>query len=933
MVGRESKMALKLIKIRWVILFFVLCWYTPMMGQTVSTQIMVDQVGYRPKAIKIAVFANPQTGQNSYRTGYHPGSYFLVKRTSDDSTVFSNSVVIWNSGNTHADSGDKAWRGNFTAYEVPGRYYIQDGNGRRSFPFSIKEDVYNDLLKQATRMFYYQRCTNVTATHGGADWNHATCHVSDQTAQARSNGTVLSSTWPRKDVHGGWHDAGDHNKYVPFTVTTLWDLMMAYEQNPAAFSDNTGIPESGNGVPDILDEIKFELDWLLRMQMTNRTGNTTHLWGVCNRVASSGGGLPASDMATRYYTYPTTWATASFAAVLAHASRVYAGFNAVFGSYDQKLRIAATNAWKFLEARTNMYPSSGDDFNCGLGAACGSSSSSNDRAVRMLAAAELFATTGSGKYKIYYEAHFQNPVMATFMPAPGILPMAHVVYASAAGADPARTTLIRNSFSSAINTWWIPSTNQNPYRAYVFDYFWGSAGHVAAWSKWLMIAKKLNLNSSLTNRYKSLAEDYIHFIHGLNPLNLVFVTKATNTSFAIKYIYHSWFGTPGTHNPPPGFLTGGPNSYYAADTTSVGGTPRYPPAGQPKMKSYWDWDATWPDASWSVTEPAIYYQASYIYALSAWAAPASSNPASIKSATVSPQTMTNASPLPLVFSIICRNTTVTYTNITIDLSELGGSAGVKMSNVSFNTMWTKTTIPPSNIVAGIKTVTYIAKDDAGGSSSGFIQVQIVDPLSSIWIRSIGIVPQTVTNNANVPIRIEMEAGDAGGSLSSVSIDLSGIGGSASALMMTNLGGTNWYYDYIVPAGLQPGTNTVYLRCLDRYGKTKNASVDLVVLLPQIEILPSYSFEISPNPWFKQGSQQFTPSIKIKYNVPSPSKVNFDIYTITGEFVASIDGNQDQEVFWDGLNNKGRGVAVGIYLVLMLVDGKPVSKPGKLGVLQ
>ena len=144
-----------------------------------------------------------------------------------------------------------------------------------------------------------------------------------------------------RDVLGGWFDAGDLNKYVPYLEATLFDLLWAYELNPRAFGDDTNIPESGNGVPDLLDEVKWELDWLLKMQDADG--------GFFNRVAgrsyNNGTGSPSGDTQPRFYTAKTTWATADASASLAHAARVYSRFDKAFPGYADRLGDAARRAW------------------------------------------------------------------------------------------------------------------------------------------------------------------------------------------------------------------------------------------------------------------------------------------------------------------------------------------------------------------------------------------------------------------------------------------------------------------------------------------------------------------------------------------------------------------------------------------------------------
>ncbi len=132
--------------------------------------------------------------------------------------------------------------------------------------------VYRNVLKDATRMYFYQRAGfKKTAETAGSDWADAASHMGPgQDPETRpwqaAHGLGSSDPSQIKDLHGGWFDAGDYNKYTSWTARNIIVLLRAYRENPTAFGDDTGIAESGNGVPDILDEVKWALDWLARMQ-------------------------------------------------------------------------------------------------------------------------------------------------------------------------------------------------------------------------------------------------------------------------------------------------------------------------------------------------------------------------------------------------------------------------------------------------------------------------------------------------------------------------------------------------------------------------------------------------------------------------------------------------------------------------------------------
>jgi hypothetical protein len=605
----------------------------------VSEQIIVDQFGWRAGAArKVAIFADPITGQNS-AVAYTPGASFQIRRVSDNATVFTGSTTSWKSGQTQTQSGDKVWYGDFSTLTTPGDYYVFDPtNNVQSYPFRVDDNLYNSILRTSVRTFYYQRCgTALSATYGG-NWNHPICHTGTNQDLASLQWLNGASTGVARDVHGGWHDAGDMNKYVPFTSGVLWDLMTAYEWNPVAFPDDTNIPESGNGVPDVLDEVKYELDWLLRMQTADGS--------VCNRVAVTqyvSSSPPNTETIPRYYTQPTSWATATAAAHFAHASRLFANYNTAYPGYATTLRTAAENAWTWLNAHPGMTPSSGNDGGGsgggggGLASAGADSDKVSDWNERLLAAAQLYRLTGTTSYRTYFDTnHRVDPDLAqgNHMPLdanwfdPSLvtnLNRAYVVYCQTPGATSSIVNEVKSDLAGTLNAYLGYYSNlDDAYRSFMWDghYCWGSNQLKAGWGNLLVYGVNLNVNSGNTAAYRELAEEYLHYFHGRNPLSWVYLsntgTKGANLGAdkPVMELYHGWFGdgtalydgAASTYGAVPGYLAGGANQFYGGGVT--------PPTGEPMMKAYRDWNTSWPENSWEVTEPAIYYQAAYTLLLS-----------------------------------------------------------------------------------------------------------------------------------------------------------------------------------------------------------------------------------------------------------------------------------------------------------------------------
>ncbi len=589
----------------------------------ISDHIHVDQFGYRPSAQKVCVISDPQVGFNAPES-FVPGSTYEVRQWHDDVSVFSAFITTWKEGVPHDQSGDKVWWFDFSSVTTPGDYYVFDPtNNVGSYRFSIGEDVYNKALNLATKMYYYQRCgAPKTTTHAG-DWQDDACHIhSLQDINCRSISDPNNAA-AEKDLSGGWHNAGDYNKYVTHSWSTVHDLLFAYQENPTVFSDDNGIPESGNGVPDLLDELKVELDWLVKMQQSN--GAVLMKVAVpCFEAAS-----PAStDLTQRFYGPEQASATRAVASMFAHAAVVYRGLpNATMQAYGDNLLSKAELAWNWVQNNpaTSSYDNSGF---CSLNPEW----SANDQNEALTgAAALLFAATGNTAYRSYFEDNYTSirPYSWTYWYAlQSTIQDIMLYYASLPNATDTVANNIKINCTTSTNSnnvnmlpAWMD--NMDAYRAYLkdSDYGWGSNRWKANTANIFCNMMEYNLYPSNNTHYLNAAENYVHFLHGVNPINKLMLTNMGDygAEQSCDEIYHAWFGD-GTvydnaqtslYGPPPGFLTGGfnPNFVPAQGTIS-------PPQGQPHQKAYKDWNTGWPENSWELTEPTIYYQAAYIKLLS-----------------------------------------------------------------------------------------------------------------------------------------------------------------------------------------------------------------------------------------------------------------------------------------------------------------------------
>src|ERR1035437_3431359 len=250
--------------------FILFCATVLVHAEATSKYICVDQFGYRPSSTKVAVIRDPQVGWDASES-FTPGATYQVIDVSSGKSVFQGSPVAWNGGVTNDQSGDRCWWFDFSTVTTPGSYYVLDiANNVKSYNFDINVDVYKIVLKTAVRMLFYQRlgCAK-DAKYAGAAWADGIDHegpLQDLNCRLYSDKNNAAT---EKDLHGGWTDAGDQNKYTAWTAGYCYVLAKAYSEKPDAWGDDYNIPESGNGIADVLDELKWGLDYLLRVQQSD----------------------------------------------------------------------------------------------------------------------------------------------------------------------------------------------------------------------------------------------------------------------------------------------------------------------------------------------------------------------------------------------------------------------------------------------------------------------------------------------------------------------------------------------------------------------------------------------------------------------------------------------------------------------------------------
>jgi endoglucanase len=619
-------------------------------AQTLSNYIVTDQFGYRTADQKIAVLRDPQIGADAAES-YTPGvSYALVNELSKVQ-VFTGSAVAWNAGGTDPHSGDKVWHFDFSSITTPGTYYVLDiTNNVKSYSFDINDDVYNNVLKHAVRTFFYQRANFAKATpYADSRWTDGASHVGPgQQKNCRYYLDQTNATLER-DLTGGWFDAGDMYKYTPWTAGYIVTMLNAYRDNPTVWTDDYNLPESGNNIPDLLDEAKWGMNYLRRLQ--NDDGSLIAL------VNGPGGSPPSSATGKCLYGKVSTAAALKAASAFALGSTVYRMIGLT--CYADTLQIAAEKAWGWAKNNPLIDWNNSSDaaWTTAVGwsggpLSCNANCAEDEMKMKLEAATFLFELTKTTEYQTYFDANYLNSdlIKSYYLnPFQQALQEALLHYTSISGASPAVVTDIKSKTLAALTSKvaWGGSlmdaydTKIDAYNSYMKDYTWGS--NSVKCSQGLIFYEMTKYGISPTRSADAMvaAENFIHYIHGLNALSKNYLSNMNDygADNSVTELFHSWF-TDGsalwdkvgvsTYGPAPGFLVGGPNTNYSGANvcckTAVCGSPANNAKctaiditkimGQPKHKSYTDFNTDWQLQSWEMSENSCGYQSVYIRLLS-----------------------------------------------------------------------------------------------------------------------------------------------------------------------------------------------------------------------------------------------------------------------------------------------------------------------------
>ncbi len=498
--------------------------------------IKVNQVGYLTASEKYAFVSGFED-----ELTVSENTSFELRSSTDNKAVYTGKLSLVKEYDA-IDSGEKVFKADFSSVTAPGKYYVYVNGLQKSVNFTIGNDIYKNLLVDASRYFYLQRANiELTKTYS-PDYPRKDKTPMDSAAKSDSNSSIT------RDVTKGWYDAGDFGKYVNAGATALSDLFWSYEMMPEQFTDNQfNIPESRNGIPDILDESRWELEWMLKMQDESSGGFYARVQSNDDTNITS---RIIKDKNSASTNIKTTDDTACAAAVLAHAYLLYKDIDSTFAA---QCLAAAKKAWSFLEKNPNNIISPPGPYNV-----------SNDKGDRLWAAASLYRATGDETYHTYFKNNYKS-FASKFEDPYGYAHSwgdnwmtAFFCYMKASNRD----SNVDSWFASEFDKWTkkiLNRYNSSTWKNAIVEgnYFWGINMQV------MNVPMDAYIGSKLLNTYTKDIDKFalgsMNWLLGANPISKSFVTGYGEN--AIKTIFSNIYSYDNLPGIPKGYLAGGPNRY------------------------------------------------------------------------------------------------------------------------------------------------------------------------------------------------------------------------------------------------------------------------------------------------------------------------------------------------------------------------------------
>lgn len=550
--------------------------------------IMVNQVGYEADAASKKAVAS------------QPGSYVLKNVGGE---------VVWQgqAGEAVLDPlcGETLYPLNFGSVQTAGTYYLENAGGVRSDSFAIGEDVLKGVHNAMIKALYFQRCGCALEEKYAGPYVHAACHMADS--------RVYGEQGKSFEARGGWHDAGDYGRYITPAAVTIGHLLYAYQLYPAAFAEKLNIPESGNGMPDVLNECRYELEWMLKMQRED--GGVYHkltAWRHADFI------MPEEDK-DDFYAYPvSSLAVADFCACMALASRVY--HQAGEKEFAARMDGAARRAWRWLTENPQPLLFANPE-----GSNTGDYGDTTDADERLWAAAEMLRLAvwrgeDTGEYAGTLRRILDTGLEVTDFGWTDVAGFAAMGVLTDAGAGEAAgedilQRLRKAVLSEAERLAGLGKQNAFGMAMGAGDFCWGS--NMVVTNRGILLAlaceiletreesgaedEKMTETAPRIAVYRELIQAQIDYLLGKNITGYSFVTGFGDHAYRHPHLRTT--AADGIDEPMAGWVSGGPNG-KPGDELAI----RMIPVGTPPMKCYLD-----REECYSLNEMTIYWNSSAVF--------------------------------------------------------------------------------------------------------------------------------------------------------------------------------------------------------------------------------------------------------------------------------------------------------------------------------
>lgn len=533
-------------------------------GNLPAESIKVNQLGYYPSQEKVAVVDSVVVEQFTIADAAS-GKEILKGKAK------SSAVSEW-SGKTRTTL-------DFSEIVTPGKYLLEV-NGT-SVPFEVKDKVLAPLADAALKAFYYQRTGMPIEEQYAGKWNRPAGHPDNKVmvhpnaaSPQRPAGTIISS--PK-----GWYDAGDYNKYIVNSAYSIGLMQSIYELFPDYFArQSVNIPESANTTPDLLDEMYYNLDWMLTMQDPSDGG----VYHKLTTPSFEGFIKPIDCKQQRYVVKKSVTATLDFAAAMAQASRLFAPYEEDYPGFSKRAIAAAEKAYLWAKKNPEAYYEQ-DKLNKEYQPAVTTGAYGDNHADDEFfwAATELYLTTGKAAYREVATKKAPKTFHTPGWPSVSALGVFAWLQPGRELNDADRTFagLLKEkllAYSQAAISGADTSSFHSPYGNKAKDFFWGCIAEGCANQGISLVYAYLQTGNKefLTNAYRN--SDYML---GRNATGYCYVTGFGSKSPMNPH--HRLAASDAIEEPIPGFLVGGPN-----------------PGQQDKVA----YASNYPDESYSDTEPS-----------------------------------------------------------------------------------------------------------------------------------------------------------------------------------------------------------------------------------------------------------------------------------------------------------------------------------------